>query len=337
MNQRKKNHKPFLGKLLTKIAPRIGARVIMEPRWNVVGQIIFKNGKKRYFRYTSIDLNSLGSSEISKDKDYSTFFLKGLGYPTIVGKTFYSNKWGKIIGDTEKNIDTGFKYAKKIGFPVVVKPNNGSQGNSVSFVHNKEQYYQAMNRIFKTYNIALVQERLEGKDYRIVVIDKKIISAYKRIPLNVVGDGKSSIKKLLKTKERKFETLGRDTRIDLADPRIEDKLSSENLTWNSIPKKGEQIFLLNNANLSTGGDALDVTSEIHPSFKKIAVDITRDMGLRLCGVDLMIEGDISKEATKYKVIETNAAPGLDHYVTNGKEQEKIVEDLYLEVLKHMGK
>ena len=82
---------------------------------------------------------------------------------------------------------------------------------------------------------------------------------------------------------------------------------------------------------------MDVTCNIHPTFKKIAIDLTRDMGLRLCGVDLMVEGDIREKVKKYWVIEINAAPGLDHYVTTGKAQKKIVENLYLEILKSMEK
>lgn len=83
--------------------------------------------------------------------------------------------------------------------------------------------------------------------------------------------------------------------------------------------------------------AVDVSGKIHPAFRKLAIELTRDMGLRLCGVDLMIEGDISQKPNVYWILEVNAAPGLDHYVKMGKEQEKIVEGLYLEVLKSMEK
>ena len=76
---------------------------------------------------------------------------------------------------------------------------------------------------------------------------------------------------------------------------------------------------------------------MHKEFKKIAVKLTKDMGLRLCGVDLIVEGTIEEKPKKYFVIEINSAPGLDHYASTGREQEKIVEDLYLEVLKSMEK
>lgn len=80
---------------------------------------------------------------------------------------------------------------------------------------------------------------------------------------------------------------------------------------------------------------MDVTSAVHPAFRQMAVKLTKDMGLRLCGVDLMIDGEISQKPNTYWILEINSAPGLDHYAKVGKAQERIVEKLYLEVLKSM--
>jgi D-alanine-D-alanine ligase-like ATP-grasp enzyme len=333
---KRKNSIPILGAMLEKIAPKIGATVLREPQWGIVCQITFKNGKKRYSRYNSVDLNSLGASEIAKDKGYATFFMKHMGYPTIEGKTFYSKAWAKAIGSSD-DIDAAYRYAVKIGFPVIVKPNSASQGTGVALVHTKVAFYQAMRAVFKVDKIGLVQRQVIGHDYRIVVLDDNIISAYERIPLCVMGDGRTSIQGLLKAKQKHFGSIDRDIKIKIADPRIKDKLARIHLTLKSIPKKGECIYLLDNANLSTGGDSIDVTNHIHPLFKKIATKLTKDMGLRICGVDLMVQGDIREKPGIYWVIEINAAPGLDHYVTSGPAQQKIVEDLYLEVLKSMGK
>ncbi len=332
----KKRLTPLLGQLLLKIAPRIGAKVILEPEWNVVGQITFKNGKHSYFRYNTLDLNPMGGSEIARDKDYANFFMKKLGYPIVPGsKTFFSDSWGKAIGAPKRNIDAAHKHAQKIGFPVILKPNSLSQGVGVALVHNKQEFYKTLKSIFNKDRVAIVQKPVYGKDYRIVVLDKEIISAYERIPLSVLGDGKSSIQKLLNKKQKEFIASSRDTQIRVDDPRIAIKLKHQDLSFEYIPKKGERIFLLDNANLSTGGDSIDVTENIHKEFEKIAIKITKDMGLRLCGVDLIIEGDIKEKPNKYWVLEINSAPGLDHYAKIGKSQEKIVEDLYLEVLRHM--
>jgi D-alanine-D-alanine ligase-like ATP-grasp enzyme len=326
----------ILGPILRKIAPLIGASVFIEPKWGIVGQITFKSGRRSYFRYNTLDLNPVGSSDVARDKDYANFFMKAMGYPVVPGsKTFFSNEWADAIGARHRKIDDAYRYARTLGFPVIVKPNSGSQGQNVALLHNRRKFYPALRAIFKHDRVALVQKLVTGKDYRIVILDDKIISAYERIPLNVVGDGRSTITKLLAAKQRAFIAAGRDTRIKTDDPRIASKLQSQGLTLRSVLEKDERVALLDNANLSTGGDSVDVTGNVHPSFKKLAVQLTKDMGLRLCGVDLIIHGNISKPPKTYWVLEINAAPGLDHYAATGRAQRKIVEDLYLEVLKHL--
>lgn len=335
---KKKNITPILGQVLKKIAPLIGATVIIEPRWQVVGQITFKSGKRRYFRGSCIDLNSLGASEIAKDKDYANMFMNQMGYPIVPGSmTFFKKSFGKRVGMSHRDIDGAYRYAKKLGFPVIVKPNSGSQGTNVSLVHNKLELYSAIKSVFEKDRIALVQQPVRGKDYRVVVLDNRVISAYERVPLNVTGDGRSSIEKLLKAKQKQFVIDHRDTCINFSDPRMIEKLKHQKLTLKSVIEKDRLVYLLDNANLSTGGDSIDATDKIHEDFQKISINLTRDMGLRLCGVDLMIDGDISEKPSNYWILEINSAPGLDHYAKSGVAQEKIVEELYLEVLKSMEK
>jgi D-alanine-D-alanine ligase-like ATP-grasp enzyme len=204
-------------------------------------------------------------------------------------------------------------------------------------VHTPAELRKALARVFTLDRIALVQKVVTGHDYRIVVLDNEVISAYERIPLSVVGDGVSSVAALLQKKQRMFEAAGRDTVIKV-DDRMRGKLATQGKTMRSVLQKGEHIFLLDNANLSQGGDSVDVTQVLHDSVRDVAVRMTRDMGLRLCGVDIMLDGDVTaplKDAKSWHVIEINAAPGLDHYATSGKAQEKIVEDLYVQVLKRM--
>jgi len=338
---RRKRESLVLGQLLQKLAPKIGATIVLEPDWNIAGQIIFpgragKSGKKSYFRYNTLDLNPVGASDIAKDKDYAAFFMKKMGYPVVEGKTFFSKDFAKAI-QSRRDIHAGYRYARRLRFPVVVKPNSGSQGSGIFFVQRKPEFYRAMRFIFRSDRIALVQRVVRGRDYRIVVLDNQVISAYERVALSVIGDGRSSIKTLLRKKQKGFTASSRDTRIKLDDIRISHKLGLQQLALRSVPERGARIYLLDNANLSSGGDAYDVTKPIHPEFKKIAVKLTRDMGLRLCGVDLMVAGDIRHEPKKYWVLEVNAAPGLDHYVKTGPAQQKIVENLYLKVLKSLAK
>ena len=334
-HMKRKSEHLILARLLKRLAPKISARVVLEPEWKIAGQIVFRGGKKSYFRYNTLDLNPVGASDIAKDKDYANFFMRKMGYSTISGKTFFSDEWCKIIG-SNRNVRAAARSAAS-RYPLIAKPNSGTQGTDVALVRNKKELLRALKQIFKHDRVALVQKYVQGRDYRVVVLDKEVISAYERTALSVTGEGRSSIMQLLKKKQRAFYASDRDTRIDMKDARIAAKLRSQNLTMRTIPRRDQIVVLLDNANLSTGGDAVDVTNSIHSAFKKLAVNLTRDMGLRLCGVDLMVEGDITQKPNKFWILEINAAPGLDHYVKQGAAQQKIVENLYLKVLKSLSR
>ena len=334
-----KKETPYLTALIQKLAPKVGAKVIVEPKWKIVAQIRYKNGVNRYLRFYTLDLNPVGASDIAKDKGFAKFFMQKMGYPTAKGKEFFKPSWAKVIGSKDSP-KTALNYAKKIGYPLIVKPNSSSQGYGVTLVHSPKELLSALNKALEEDRVAIVEEYKPGKDYRVVTLDGKIISAYERIALSVTGDGQKDIRELLLAKQKLFKKKKRDTRIDMHDPRILKMLKSKGKNLKTVLAKNESITLLPNANLSTGGESKDVTNTIHPKFKKLATRLTKDMGLRIAGVDIMVtEGDITEAPKKegYYIIEINAAPGLDHYVTTGKAQEKIVEAMYLKVLKAMKK
>lgn len=332
MNQPPEPRQPFVTDIIRRVAPRIGARVMIEPEYGFVGQITFKNGKRVLFRDRNFNINPLGSSEIARDKGYSEFFLKHFGYRTPEGQTCFSDKLNERLA-TRRTIDDGFDFARSIGFPVILKPNNLSQGALVVKVYNKREFYAAAKRIFKRVSVMVVQRFYGGNDYRIVVLDDEVISAYQRVPLSVVGDGRSTVARLLKRKQQDFARVGRDTEIDLEDFRLTSKLKRQRLGFESVIPAGHEVYLLDNSNLSTGGEAVDVTAKVHADFRRLAVNITRDMGLRMCGVDVITPGSITLPLEEYVVIEINSAPGLDNYASIGEKQRRIVDGLYLKVLK----
>jgi D-alanine-D-alanine ligase-like ATP-grasp enzyme len=328
--------RPFVGRLMLELAEEAGVRVIVEPRFGYVGQIICPNGKVHYFRNTHFDLNPLGATEISRDKDYASFFMAELGYPVIEGEAFYSKEWCEAIG-SEKGIDQAYAYACSLGLPAIVKPNSKSQGVGVYKVTNKSEFYRAMRRVFKVDHVGLVQRFEEGNDYRIVVLDGRVISAYQRLPLTVVGDGIRSVGELHNAKQAEFQASERDTILKPDDFRLKMRLRQLRMSMETVLPAGQSLRLLDNANLCSGGTSIDVTDRIHPNFEALCARLTADMGLRYCGVDLMIDGLLSEEPGKYAVIEINAAPGIDNYAAGGPEQEKIVRGLYLEVLKALAR
>lgn len=316
---------------LERVATQMGVTIHIEPEWGYVGQITLPDGRKRYFRNTNLDINSLGASEIARDKDFAQHFLGRMGYPTIPGKAFFSRRWNKVL-KTDNGPDRAYEYAQSIGFPVVVKPNSKSQGADVARVSTHQEFFAAVRRIEQHDRVFLVQELVTGNDYRIVVLDDEVISAYQRLPLSVTGNGTSTVRELLEEKQRYFNRVGRDTQIESDDPRITIELKRRRLTRESVIPRDTQIRLLTNANLSTGGDAVEATDTMHPAWRELACRIARDMNLRYVGVDVMVNGTLAEPPSDYVIIEVNAAPGLDHYVTIGAAQQDIVERLYRNVL-----
>lgn len=321
----------FVTPILEKVAAKAGVDLLIEPSYRYAGRITFEDGTHRYFKDACFDINNAAASEIAKDKAYSAFFLKEMGYPTIEGRVFFTNRWRSFINSTQ-GVDAACFYAKALGYPVVMKPNDLSQGMGVCKVHTTRELKAAIRAIPPRSRSFLIQKVIKGSDYRIVMLDGELVCAYQRKPLSVKGDGKSTIRALLKRKQARFEKLGYENVIDMSDARMLSKLKQQELTLDSKPKKGKEIALLDNANLSTGGDGVDVTSKIHSSYVRLAARIASDMGLRYCGVDIITGSNITKRYRKYHIVEVNASAGLDHYARLGKKQKSIVEKLYLQML-----
>ena len=96
------------------------------------------------------------------------------------------------------------------------------------------------------------------------------------------------------------------------------------------------MTLMDTANLMSGGEAIDVTASLHPSIAETAINLTRDMGLCLSSVDLIVDGDIN-EQNPFVILEINSAPGLDHFLDRHATKAKPVEDLYFDVMTTFSK
>jgi len=332
--KRERLKKSFAAINFAKAGRKIGAAVIFNEDYGFAGQVRHKDGRVRYFRRAHIDINPLGASEIAKYKCYTNYFLEEMGYPVIEGMTFFSDSFACELG-SKRDIDAAYRYAKTLGFPVIVKPNSKGQGEGVAKVYNKRDFFLCMRKALNNDTAALVQRVVPGIDYRIVVLDNKILYAIERRALEVIGDGKSTVRQLLAARQRLVKKE-RSLQLPLDDYRVLCNLRRRRLSFASVLSKGEKLQLLDNANLSTGGDGRDVSHEVHPGFKQIAIDITRRMGLRLCGVDLMVDGDISASPATYWVIELNASPGMDAFLFSRSRRAKVLQQLYGEVLNAMG-
>jgi D-alanine-D-alanine ligase-like ATP-grasp enzyme len=317
--------------LLVSAARKLNLDILVEPSRGMYGVLKFQNNRKYYLKDINLNINSANSASLAKNKAATSFFLREFGYNvpdfTIIRHEKHCLK--QFIDDTCLN---GYNYAQNIGFPVILKPNDMSQGRLIFKAHDEKEYFDAASEIVGQCNFGLVQKFYPGNDYRVVVLGDKILSVYRRVPFNVEGNSLSNIANLILQKQQLFSLSGRDTQISTDDPRISSKLRNQGLSLDSVPRLGEIVFLQDISNLSVGGETIELTAEIHESYAKLAINIARDMNLALCGIDI-ITNDITKvDNGSYIILEVNSSPGLDNYAFEGKMQEEYVENLYLKVL-----
>jgi cyanophycin synthetase len=178
------------------------------------------------------------------------------------------------------------------------------------------------NQAYETaarYGEVLVEKFLPGSDYRLLVVGNKLVAAARREPPLVVGDGTHTVKELV-DKVNADPRRGDGHSTSLTKIKFDDiaigRLKLQDLEPNSVPEKGRRVILRNNANLSTGGTATDVTDDVHAEVAARVVAAAQMVGVDICGVDVVCESVLKPlEEQNGGVVEVNAAPGLRMHIS----------------------
>lgn len=258
--------------------------------------------------------------ELVGDKDLTKKLLTEMGIPVPKGQVISEES---EIGQTIENL----------GFPVVVKPLDGNQGKGITLHLNDQESVITAFRMAKEYSDrVIIEKQLKGKDFRVLVVNNKFSAAAERIPANVVGDGENSIRELVnlinKDPWRGNGHSNNLTKIVLDEHSLR-LLGMKGFTPETIPPKGEIIYLKSTANLSTGGTAIDRTEEVHPYNIFIFERIARITGLDIAGIDI-IAPDLSTPLTENGggIVEVNAAPGLRmHLAPSIGKRRNVAKDI----------
>lgn len=324
--------------VMTKIADKYGIPYILNDTYSGSCAILmFEKGSFAIWD-SPFNINASGSIKICSNKDICTSFLDRIGFSTPKSinytreTTKKNNSLYEPMLDFFKNVpNNGFKY------PLIIKPATLSQGIGVTKVNNYNEASEAIKISLESKSRTfIIQEYIEGNDFRIVVLGNKVIQAYKRVPFHIVGNGINTIKELLESKVKEFIENDRDKKVDKDDERILKCIKDKGYELNSILEQGETLNLQNIANLSLGGTSIDYTDQITPFFKNIAIKVAKALNLDMCGIDIITSSIGDENNCEYKILEVNSAPGLDNYLYSDElKQEKYVESLYEEVVKYI--
>lgn len=311
-------------------------------------QILMKESIKRGIKTELIDRSD---NFISLTKDNKIEYIKQAtktskdNYATVLAmenkvvtkKILQINNIKVPNGSEFDNIDDAISEIDNfINKPIVIKPKSTNFGTGISIFPqgaNKEDITSAFEIAFKYDNTVLVEEFISGKEYRFLVVGDKVVGILHRVPANVVGDGEKSIRQLVEIKNQS-PLRGKGYKTPLEKINLDENaalfLKHRGLDFDYIPKKDETVYLRENSNISTGGDSIDYTDDIHQEFKDIAVKSSKAIGAKICGVDMMID-DYTNRDSQYAIIELNFNPAIHihSYPYIGVEREIAKEILKL--------
>jgi len=264
-------------------------------------QLGYGVNQKRIQATVSSTTSSIGV-EVACDKEDTKHLLEQANIQVAKGD----------IVRSERGLESAVKY---VGYPLVIKPINGNHGRGIT-VNIKTweealEAYQAAKQISRS---IIVERFIIGDDYRLLVINNRLVAAAKRTPAHVKGNGKDTIQALI-------DNVNADPRRGYGHENVltmikvnemtENIISANGYTLDSVLNKDEILHLKDTANLSTGGTATDVTDMVHPENIFMAERISKVIGLDICGIDVMTT-DISRplRETEGAVLEVNAGPGF---------------------------
>jgi cyanophycin synthetase len=230
----------------------------------------------------------------------------------------------------------------KIGYPIVLKPLDGNHGKGASInVKKWEDAVEGLAYSKKYSNRVIVEKFITGYDFRVLIIDNKLVAAAKREPAHVKGDGNQTIQQLIdetnKDPKRGYGHENVLTQIDV-DRDTTDLLEKLGYTLETVPKKDEVVYLKSTANLSTGGTSVDVTDRMHPENIFLCERISRVIGLDICGVDIMAE-NLTQPLKENGgcILEVNAAPGFRMHLAPSEGLPRNVAAPVIDMLYPPGK
>ena len=268
--------------------------------------------------------------EISCDKEDTHNLLNDLGLPVPHQRIVY-------------NARETVRAARRIGYPVVVKPLDANHGRGVTINLTQDDQMEAAfdeARAQGKTRAILVESFVTGFDHRMLVVNNELVAVAKRVPGHVIGDGKQTLVELI-------EEVNSDPRRGVGHEKVLTNLELDKqalrlmeeagVTEETVLPDGEILYMRSTANLSTGGTAIDMTDVVHPDNRDMAERAIKAVGLDVGGVDFLID-DISQSYKEIggAIVEVNAAPGFRMHVAPSEGTPRDVSGNVIDMLFPVG-
>lgn len=308
----------YLTRTVRSLCKRHGIAVRTLPGEDLL-ELCFPDGRVRHVEPQRLDLNGDAASDLSRIKPWGLHFLREAGIRVPEFDYFFRNDRAQRLG-SQRNEAAAVRYAATLGFPVVLKPATKSRGQGVVLANSEEEVRALLPSVLALDRMIMVQRFVAGEETRLVVLDDEVCLAIRKVPFTVTGDGRRSIDDLMIDRLAEVASKGIEVPQSASDPAFDRMLRRAGRSRGEILPSGENLVVGLTSGCRWGGEQLDVMESLPEAPKQLAVEITRQAGLRVCGLDMLCEaGKDPEDPASYVLIEVNSSPGLWTTVRMGPE------------------
>lgn len=271
-------------------------------------------------RVSSYPLNSATPSEVARDKGHTYELLKQAGFTIPQTAHVFVSDERRNLRPPGRELPSALQFAADVGFPVFVKPNLGSFARDSGVAYDESELLYRLITIGRRDYSAIVQQFIEATEYRLFVLDGKVMFAYRKSRPVLTGDGQSTINDLVESAALNHQPVERSF--------LSDRLSREGWSLETIPAAGTRIELSSVANLSAGGVLEDLIKQVPPKVSRWASELAATTMLRVFSVDVLTTSSFHDAA--FTTLDVNGSPSLTTVYALGFQE--MVLGLWAEIL-----
>lgn len=308
---------PLAQRLILEAASELGYRAsLLDPRTGFLLRVEHE-GRQTFIMPNSFPLNDEVACTMARDKVFTYMMCEEAGIPVPEGDYFFTDRYPEYAEG--KRFPDALTYAEGLGYPLVFKPNRLTKGKHVCLAKKPDHIRSAVARLRYDDHIYILQKPVNGLEFRLLQLDGRLLLAYRRLSLKVKGNGRDTIRDLVRSR------TGADIKDNMEASLF---LRGEGLGPDSKLPFGQTFcFQGINKNIHAGGMIEDCTSNVPEPLREAATAAAVALNLRLAGVDCILDGE-----TPY-VIEVNSKPMLSGYYHQCPDRRSLVEGAYREILK----
>lgn len=272
-------------------------------------------------------INSVSAANLVTDKAHTHDLLQAEGIATPRSRIVFLLDGFADLRPKGHDRDGGVDFARGIGFPVFVKPNQGARGRHARSVKDVEALRAHFDVIARDYDTAIIQEYLPGGEARLFAIDGRPKFYYERVPSVLTGDGERTVQALLDAADAFAHRQGLPAQ-SRDNPVLAEALAKSGCTLASVPAPGQALAYCEVPNAAVGGSSKNFRTTFRPEEEALCARIFEATHLRVCAIDLVYPRD--RPADGAYVIEINANPALTTLETIG--ETALLGDIWREIL-----